>query len=223
MSGQQRNINETLLRNTQSCKHAIQLVAYEIHDGFTQYATAALLHLEAFQKNVPNDAEGMWKDFHAAVKLLRLGIIESRRLINKLRHHLPEEFDLKTAIDSVIDEIHTGDDPEVKLCWQVHSEALPPRVAHAVFRIIQEGLTNAQKHSNSQKVQVRLTQKEDWLYLEVEDWGVGFVRKRIQRDCIGLEGIRLRAKLLGGCATIRSAPGRGTTISAKLPIVREIQ
>ena len=223
MSRQRGKTNKELLHTLEAHEHTLQMVAYEIHDGFTQHATAALLHLEAFRKNVLHDTDLVWKDFDAAVELLKVGIIGSRRLINELRLPLLEAFDLKTAIDSVISEIQSGDGTEVELAWQVRPDTLPPRLAHTVFRIVQECLTNARKHSKSHKVQVRFTQKEDWLCLEVEDWGVGFVTEQIRTDCIGLEGIRLRAKLLGGRTAVVSTLGQGTTVSAWLPIGHETQ
>jgi two-component system sensor kinase len=221
MSHQNKTTSKAFLREIKSYRHALQMVTYEIHDGFTQYATAALLHLGAVRRNMPHETDKAPKDFRAAMELLRLATFESRTLINGLRSSRLDEFDLKRALDTMLAKIKSGDKLEVEVCWQVCPDSLPPRLAHAAFRIIQECVTNAGKHSKSHRVRVRFTQKGTWLYLEVEDWGMGFVTKQIRHDCIGLEGIRLRARLLGGRVRIVSTSGQGTTVLAKLPIAHE--
>jgi signal transduction histidine kinase len=149
-------------------------------------------------------------------------MIESRTLINRLRSSWLDEFDLKRALDGMLAEIESGERLEVEVYWQVCPDSLPPRLAHAAFRIIQECLANADKHSKSHSVRVRFAQKGKWLYLKVENRGMGFLAKRIRHGCVGLEGIRLRARLLGGRVRIVSTPGHGTTISAKLPIAHSL-
>ena len=90
---------------------------------------------------------------------------------------------------------------------------------NAIYRIAQEGLTNACQHSKSEKVRVSLLQREDRVRIEIRDWGVGFDTKKVRGDHFGLEGIRQRARLLGGKCSIRSKPGKGTRITVDLPVV----
>ena len=89
-----------------------------------------------------------------------------------------------------------------------------------VFRIIQEAITNAEKHSGSDKVRLSLVQGDNQLQLEVRDWGVGFDPEGVGESRFGLRGMRERAQLFGGCATIDSSPA-GTRIIVGLPIVGE--
>jgi signal transduction histidine kinase len=95
---------------------------------------------------------------------------------------------------------------------------LSPVVENAIYRIVQEGVTNAWKHSKSDKVRVTLAQRGDQVRIEIRDWGVGFAVEEVQDDRFGLEGVRERARLLGGSATLNSAPGSGTRLIVKLPI-----
>ena len=81
-----------------------------------------------------------------------------------------------------------------------------------VYRIVQEGLSNARNHSKSKKIRVSLKQWGDRLRIEIRDWGVGFDPKIAQEDHFGLEGIRERARLLGGECSIKSKAGKGTRI-----------
>ncbi len=90
---------------------------------------------------------------------------------------------------------------------------------NAIYRIVQEGLTNACRHSKSQRVRVELMQRGDLLQIKVQDWGEGFDPARVDADRFGLEGIRQRARLLGGSASVESTPGQGTCLAVELPLV----
>jgi signal transduction histidine kinase len=86
-------------------------------------------------------------------------------------------------------------------------------------QIAQEGLTNACQHSKSEKVRVSLLQHGDEVRIEIRDWGTGFDPKAVPKNRFGLEGIRQRARLLGGKCSIRSRTGKGTWITVELPVV----
>jgi two-component system sensor histidine kinase DegS len=90
---------------------------------------------------------------------------------------------------------------------------------NAIYRIIQEGLANAYKHSKSEKVQVSLIQRKEYVRIEIQDQGVGFSPEKVSKNCFGLAGIRERARLLGGKSSIRSILGKDTHIKVELPLV----
>jgi signal transduction histidine kinase len=89
---------------------------------------------------------------------------------------------------------------------------------NAIFRIVQESLTNVRRHSESENVQVDLIKKSDVIQIEIEDWGVGFDPENTSGDCFGLVGIQERVRMLGGNAIIDSEPGKGTRVVVKLPL-----
>jgi len=97
---------------------------------------------------------------------------------------------------------------------------LDPMLENSVFRIVQECIANACRHSKSKKVKVELTQEDDQLRIEVHDWGVGFDVKRVKEGHFGLEGIHERARFFGGHAVIKSAPRKGTDVIVELPLHR---
>jgi two-component system sensor histidine kinase DegS len=96
---------------------------------------------------------------------------------------------------------------------------LTPILENAVYRIVQEALTNACRHSKSKSIRVMLVQQRDCLRIDIRDHGVGFKPEDVGESRFGLEGIRERARLLGGHAQIESAPGNGTHVMVELPIV----
>ncbi len=96
-------------------------------------------------------------------------------------------------------------------------ERLDPLLEGTIFRIVQEAIANARRHSRSDRALVRLTQLEARTHVEVRDWGIGFHPAKVGRGRLGLAGIRERARLLNGWASIESSPGRGTRIRVELP------
>jgi signal transduction histidine kinase len=90
---------------------------------------------------------------------------------------------------------------------------------NAIYRILQESLTNARRYSQSERVLVRLIQGDRYIRIEVQDSGIGFNPREVGYGHFGLEGIQERARLFGGSATIKSALGKGTGIVVQLPIL----
>lgn len=196
-----------------------QLAAYEIHDGFAQQLTGAMYRLEAFRENRERDPEQAWKMFDSAARLLGRAIEETRRLISGLRPPILDEEGVVEAIRYLVVECRQHGGPEIEFVHDVSFTRLAPPLESAVFRIIQESLQNACRHSRSQKIRVSLIQRDDRLRIEVQDWGAGFDLNAVAEQHFGLQGIRERARLLGGKVIIQSAPNEGTLISAELPVV----
>jgi two-component system, NarL family, sensor kinase len=88
-----------------------------------------------------------------------------------------------------------------------------------LYRIAQEALTNACKHSQSKNVKVSLVQDNGTIRLEVQDWGIGFDPGAVEKGHFGLEGIRERVLLLGGQLVVDTESGRGTLIRVEVPLL----
>jgi len=96
----------------------------------------------------------------------------------------------------------------------------PPEVETTVYRVVQEALTNAALHAGVSEVTVRLRADQNQLEVEIQDQGTGFDPDTSAATGVGsgLAGMRERAALLGGHLTVASAPERGTTVRAQLPL-----
>jgi signal transduction histidine kinase len=92
-----------------------------------------------------------------------------------------------------------------------------------LFRIVQEALTNVERHSKATLAKVNLTQRGDQLGVEIADNGIGFDLDKVPDDRFGLRSIRERASIFGGSAQIKSAPGRGTKIIVEIPLPKGAQ
>jgi signal transduction histidine kinase len=107
--------------------------------------------------------------------------------------------------------------PAVRFISDVNCERTDYATQVAVYRIAQQALHNICRHSRAERAEIRLFRNEDRLRLEIEDWGIGFDPAGVNEDRFGLQGIRQRARLLRGRASIESAPGKGTRIVVELP------
>ena len=212
----ERRTLEHLLR---SSDHERQLIAYEIHDGLAQQLAAAIMQLETYahQKGtVPQEAV---KAYEAAMTMLHQAHFEARRLISGVRPPILDESGVIAAVALLVNEQTLLHDSKIEFLSKVKFNRLSPNLENAIYRIVQEALANACRHSQSKKIRVEFAQQGDRLCIKIRDWGVGFAPENVEEDRFGLEGIRQRTRLLGGMTTVESAPRQGTCITIELPLL----
>jgi PAS domain S-box-containing protein len=214
-----RKEQQVLKHLLQASDHERQLIAYDIHDGLAQQLAAAIMQFQIFEYLADKTTAEAARVYEAAVAMLRQAHFEARRLISGVRPPILDESGIVAALAHLVHDQTLERGPKVEFHSKVSFQRLEAVLENALYRIVQEGLTNACKHSQSQKVRVALQQRGDQVRVEISDWGVGFEPSKVKEGCYGLEGIRQRARLLGGRATIKSTPGKGTRISVRLPLV----
>jgi PAS domain S-box-containing protein len=198
-----------------------RLVAYEIHDGLAQQLTGGIMQLQALRLLQDRHCEQAEDDFDTLEQLLSDGLAEARSLIAGLRPMILDELGVVAAIDHLIHEMVRREALEIDFVYEEDIDRLVPPLETAVYRVVQEALNNARRHSESESILVELTVRGNRVRVAVEDWGVGFEPKEVQEMRFGLRGIKERARLLGGRAHVDSAPGLGTCISVDLPLIAE--
>lgn len=198
-----------------------KLVAYEIHDGLAQELVAAIYKFQSVEQLRDDQPDAAREEFDAAVRLLREAMAETRRLISGLRPPVLDESGVVAAIECLIAENRHVGCPEIEFVHELEPGRLAPPLEGALFRIVQEGLTNACRHSGSRKVRVELGQTGGRVRVEVRDWGVGFDPAQVPGGHFGLHGIRERARQLSGSAAIETAPQQGTRVIVELPLVMQ--
>jgi signal transduction histidine kinase len=211
--------HRTLKHLLQSSDRERQLIAYEIHDGLAQQLAGAIMQFEVFhhlRQSKPADASAAYE---TGMTLLRQGHFETRRLIAGVRPPILDESGVAEAISHLVLEQGREGGPKIEFFSKVDFDRLVPTLENAIYRICQEALANACQHSKSKTVRVSLLQRKDRVRIVVRDWGVGFDAKAVRDNRYGLEGIRQRARLLGGKCSIRSRTGRGTLVMVELPVV----
>jgi signal transduction histidine kinase len=222
---QRKRAEESLLKEQQYLRHLLDLqdrdrrmVGYEIHDGLVQQLAAAIMQFQIFGAVAEQKAKEARATFERGVGMLNECMREARRLINDLRSPILDEFGLVAAVEDLIAQDGAPKKPEIDFVHQLGRERLEPSLENVIFRIVQESLTNARRYSQSARVLVRLTQRNRYIRVEVQDWGIGFDPREVGHDHFGIQGIRQRARLFGGSATITTALGKGTRNVVHLPL-----
>jgi len=190
-----------------------QLVAYDIHDGFVQDVVGAEMLVGAM---IDDEEEG--GPLVEARAALHRAISEARRLIGDLRPKVIDEEGVAGAVEFLVQQMRQRTDMTIELEQDIHFDRLPSLLEGTIYRIVQESLNNAIRHSKSPVAHVRLKQTDSQLEITIRDEGIGFDERRVPPDHFGLEGIRQRARLFGGEATIQSTLARGTTVRVVLPL-----
>jgi two-component system sensor histidine kinase UhpB len=199
-----------------------QLFAYEIHDGLSQQVTGSLMHLEASAQAADPSSAWARQEFEHGVRLLREAVGEARRLLSGLRPPILDESGVVAGIEYLVNEVRqfVG---EVTFSHNVHFKRLAPPLESAIFRIVQEALNNVRLHARAQSVRVSLVETDGQLRLEIVDDGIGFDPHRVGDEHFGLQGIRERARLLDGTASIDSVPERGTRVTVEFPLPQAVE
>jgi PAS domain S-box-containing protein len=197
-----------------------KLVAFEIHDGLAQQLTGLLMQLQVMEAARERHAPAEVLDnLPKILDLAEKSVVEVRRLIGGLRPPILDESGMVAAIEFLVGEMRNTEPATIEFKHDDDIRDLAGPLESAIFRIVQESLTNACRYSQSKKIEIELKQSENTLHLRIQDWGVGFDPQKIGGPHYGLSGIRQRARLMGGSAEIVSAPGEGTTVTVQLPLV----
>jgi signal transduction histidine kinase len=218
---QQLAIEQELLRQSiELQEHERMIIAYDIHDGIIQYTTGALMFLESYKGRRKGTADA--EEIEPVLAALRQAIADGRRVMNGIRPPLLDDAGVVAAIEYLASENQMAT-TEIEFLVDDEFGRLIPEVETALYRIAQEALFNAVKHSGSSKIQISLCRADKSIRLVVRDWGVGFDLGKVSRGVHGLSGIKERAKLLGGQSSIQSSPREGTCISVDLPLIERAE
>ncbi|MGO8744544.1 MAG: sensor histidine kinase [Thermoguttaceae bacterium] len=192
-------------------------MTHETQNVACQHAIAARTALKAFRRQQP-EAGLDWNSFDAAVGLLDQTIEELRRPVRNLQPILLAAGGFPAAMAHLIEKIQAADGPDVELCQHAIDANVPPKWKRAAVRITQQSLANACRNSKSRRIFLELTLDGNVLRIHARDWGAGFKLDRRASGGFGQGGTCRRLKLLGGTATIDSEPGKGTYLTAEIPL-----
>jgi signal transduction histidine kinase len=206
------------LRLLELSERELQLVAYDIHDGFVQHVLAAQMAIDAMLDRLATTDPPSMAALLRVRAHVRQAIDESRGVVSELRRATSDSEGLVESIQSLIDEIKTNHGLGVEFSFPQSLPVLSPLLSRSLGRIVQEALTNICKYAQTQSASVRLSVSGGRLRLEVEDRGIGFDPASVPPGRFGLEGMRHRARAFSGRTTIRSRPNVGTRITVIVPI-----
>jgi signal transduction histidine kinase len=189
----------------------------ELHDQTGQALAALKLGLGRARR--AETLEGARDSLGELDALLGEALADLRTIAVELRPAALDEFGLVPALERLARTIRDSHPVEVQLVATLEEgERLPDEIETALYRIVQEALSNVVKHSEASRVDIAVVRRDQLVIATVEDDGRGFDPLRTSPERLGLTGIRERASIFGGRALIESIPGRGTTITAELPL-----
>jgi signal transduction histidine kinase len=197
-------------------------LARELHDGAGQTLTGLLVKLKAMERKSPDC--GLDEDFEGILDVVSETIEQIRDLSYRLRPAALDELGLPIAIETLVEEMAENAGLTALCQLNLKDHNLMPEIEFVLYRITQEGMTNIIRHARAQHVEVALTIDEKDICLTIEDDGRGFSPDQFHTDGntshLGLISMRERAEMIGGTLDVYSAPGEGTTIQVKIPILK---
>jgi signal transduction histidine kinase len=198
-------------------------LARELHDELGSILTAAKMDVSWVRRRLGRDSEDLSSKLERTLKNIDQGITVKRRLIEDLRPSTLTSFGLVVAARELAEETASRNEWQLQIELPEAEPDLQEDTATALYRILQESLTNATKYAMARSVDIRLLCENDELRLDIMDDGVGFTVSDIRPKAHGLLGMKQRVQARGGTFEIRSRPGEGCHVSVVLPLRRKEQ
>jgi signal transduction histidine kinase len=192
-------------------------IARELHDATAQTMAGVVLQLSVVERACPDEA--LAAKLHEIRDTAASALEEARTLSHTIYPRVLEDLGLPAALDWLARQTRETSGLEVGVTLH-GSGKVPPTVASALYRVAQESLLNAVRHSSAGTVEMRLDVAAGYVTLEVEDDGIGFVAQdaEARRPGMGIFAMRERIALADGVLDIDSAPGRGCCVRARVPL-----
>jgi signal transduction histidine kinase len=196
-------------------------VARELHDELGQTLTALRIDIAWLEERASGGDERVAAKFAAMRALLDDMVAATRRIAADLRPLLLDDLGLVPAVEWLVQNFERHHGVECRLEVDPPDIDLADPQSTAVFRIIQESLTNVARHAGASRVEVTLSRADGEIRVRVRDNGRGFDPAGPRRpQSFGLTGLRERAHLVAGHIDVNAAPGRGTVVEVSIPFSR---
>ncbi|HZK52672.1 MAG TPA: sensor histidine kinase [Desulfosporosinus sp.] len=195
-------------------------VAREIHDGPAQTLANIVLRLEIAEKLLQYDPTRVKAELIDLKNLVRSNLQDIRRIIFDLRPMALDDLGIVPAISKYLANFQETYGIVCEFLIEGREIRLLPALDVALFRLVQEGMTNVAKHAQSPKVDISLIYQEEWTIARIRDYGKGFevnFALTTPGEHFGLIGMRERVEMFSGHFSIESILGKGTTIELSIP------
>ena len=218
---ERRNAEEKL---RQLSSHLVQAqdderarVARELHDDVNQRLAVLAMQLLELKRS-SSTSEPHIKKIDALSKLISDIATDIRKVSHRLHPAVLDFLGLVPALAEFCDEFAKLNEMNIEFVHDQVPRKLPKQTTLCLYRVAQEAVRNAQKHSGCRQVRVELSVGTDSVRLRVSDSGAGFDATSVPGDRLGLVSMTERVRSLGGDLLVQSQPGGGTTVEARLPL-----
>jgi signal transduction histidine kinase len=201
-------------------------VAREIHDELGQSLSGLALHSEALEQFIRSDTERAVQQVLRTREMIDKTTQQMYELILALRPSVLDDLGLVAAVRMLAEKMLSGTGIQLSIDSSGMKGRLPPAIETALYRILQESLSNILRHSGAQNTSISLAQRDGHFEGEVWDDGRGFTPEDINPEAgdgrgLGLMGMQERVTLCGGSMEIISGEGKGTRIRIRIPLEKE--
>jgi signal transduction histidine kinase len=194
-------------------------IAREVHDELGQALTGLKLDMSWIASKLGKNAKPVQQKVKTMVDHIDATIQTVRRIATELRPGILDSLGLLAAMEWQANEFQSRTNIPCVVTTTVEETIWDQDVTTVFFRIYQETLTNIMRHAKATRVDVRLDQDGDTLVMTVSDNGRGITEEEMAGTrSLGLVGMRERATLIGGEVTLHGAPGKGTTVTLRVPL-----
>jgi signal transduction histidine kinase len=199
-------------------------IAREIHDELGQTLTGIKMDLSfleeaLIEKHEYEKANPLLKKLNSMSELADGAIQTVRKIATELRPAILDSMGISAAIEWQAEELEHRTGIKCEYTSTLENLKLDREHSTAIFRILQESLTNIVRHAKATKVNITLKEEADGLVLEIQDNGKGISESDVKKkNSFGLLGMKERAWLLGGRVDVQGVQGKGTTIKVKIPL-----
>jgi PAS domain S-box-containing protein len=194
-------------------------LARELHDDFSQRVALLSTELQIILAAVGNSQSNVRERLHKLLKRVNEIGTDVHLLSHSLHSSKLEILGLSRSVSSFCREFSEQHKIQIDFEHAALPEPIPSETALCLFRVVQEGLQNVNKHSRASRVEVRLTGGPTEISLTLSDNGVGFdLSQNYASNGIGILSMKERARMLDGTFELRSAPIKGTQITMKIPL-----
>ncbi len=197
-------------------------IAHEIHDELGHNLTVLKMDLKLMNQSLPEKSTLIPERIKGMIEIIDNTITAVKRLSTELRPGVLDELGLNSALEWLIRELKERTNIDYNMSMEFNDKNLSKDFATAVFRISQEALTNAVRHSGATCVNLELKEQNDKIFLKIKDNGTGIGKEKTDSsESFGLIGLRERAYAIGGKLEIEGKENEGTVLSLVSPILRQ--
>lgn len=191
-------------------------LARELHDELGSLLTAAKLDVARLKSKIDTSTPDVSERITHLIETLNSGIALKRRIIEDLRPSSLSNLGLTTALEILTREF--GERSNIEVECSLEQVDLPESTQLTVYRVVQESLTNIGKYARASHVIVTVHNYPTYVAVQIQDDGQGFETASMRPNSHGLAGMKHRVEAVGGRLTVASQLGKGTTISAVIPL-----
>lgn len=193
-------------------------VSRELHDGVNQILSATKFGIHSLERQLANYDKSLRERTNEAKQLIEKAIAEVRMISRNLHPSELDDIGLMAAIRTLVGDFCARTRIQVNFFepprWEKN---LLPEVRLTIYRIVQEALSNIEKHAQATRVEAILQRDRNGFVMVIRDNGKGFSARTVKRkNGLGLDNMRERASFVGGTLDVKSVPGQGTELMLQL-------